>query len=235
MGDIDKHLDHIKREFGSIEAYVAQEFGDDVPFSVAGDFCLIHLDRPEPWKIEQRVAKFDPKDHFPDDCPICEMEREMGGFIVYDNDEDQEDLHTEPDTHSEPSPPLPNGIWRRSYMDLKSLSDVPPEIRASALIQTLWGNLVELKEDAQESSAHVDKTLRDLKECYHLFAKEAFLLLNSKQNIMWTEIKPLYDAMRQAAERIDWPLMAEKISDMKERVQILGSTLQEIIIRRSFN
>ena len=60
-------------------------FGDDVEISRVGRFNLVHLDDPGPEEIARRVAEFDPNDLFEDDCPLCNMLREQGGNVVYDD------------------------------------------------------------------------------------------------------------------------------------------------------
>lgn len=59
-------------------------FGPDAVISRVGQFNLIHLDNPSPEEVTRRVQEFDPNDMFEDDCPLCQMLREQGGNVVYD-------------------------------------------------------------------------------------------------------------------------------------------------------
>jgi hypothetical protein len=59
-------------------------FGDNAIISRVGSFNLIHLDNPSPEIIERRISEFDPNDLFEDNCPLCQMLREEGGNVVYD-------------------------------------------------------------------------------------------------------------------------------------------------------
>jgi len=61
-------------------------FGREAVISRVGVFNLIHLDNPSPEMVEQRVSEFDPNDIFEDDCPLCQMLRNEGGNVVYDDD-----------------------------------------------------------------------------------------------------------------------------------------------------
>ncbi|HUV14542.1 MAG TPA: hypothetical protein VMY18_12930 [Acidobacteriota bacterium] len=66
------------------EEELREVFGPDAVISRVGPFNLIHLDSPTPEEVTRRVAEFDPEDLFEDDCPLCQMLREQGGNVVYD-------------------------------------------------------------------------------------------------------------------------------------------------------
>lgn len=66
------------------EQELRKTFGEDVRISRVGKFNLIHLDNPSPQVIAKRIAEFNPDDLFEDNCPLCQMLRERGGNVVYD-------------------------------------------------------------------------------------------------------------------------------------------------------
>jgi hypothetical protein len=49
----------------------------------AGEFTLIHLDRPTPDIVRLRMKSFDPDEFFDCDCGICQLTRE-GAVVVFD-------------------------------------------------------------------------------------------------------------------------------------------------------
>lgn len=59
-------------------------YGEEAIVTRLGKYNLIHLDNPDPEEIERRIAEFDPNDLYEDDCPLCQMLREEGGEVVYD-------------------------------------------------------------------------------------------------------------------------------------------------------
>ncbi len=67
------------------EEELREVFGPDAVISRVGQFNLIHLDSPTPEEVTRRVAEFDPNELFEDDCPLCQMLREQGGNVVYDD------------------------------------------------------------------------------------------------------------------------------------------------------
>lgn len=62
-------------------------YGDEAIISRVGNFNLIHLDNPDPEEVERRIAEFNAEDLYEDDCPLCQMLREEGGDILYDEKE----------------------------------------------------------------------------------------------------------------------------------------------------
>lgn len=64
------------------EEQMRRIYGEDAVISRVGKFNLIHLDNPGPEEVEKRVAEFDPRDLYEDDCPLCRMLREEGGDVI---------------------------------------------------------------------------------------------------------------------------------------------------------
>jgi hypothetical protein len=60
-------------------------FGEKARVTRIGKFNLIHLDDPDPTELARRIEEFDPEEIFEDDCPLCQMLREQGGNVVYDD------------------------------------------------------------------------------------------------------------------------------------------------------
>lgn len=60
-------------------------FGNGAVISRVGKYNLIHLDSPSQEEVDRRVADFDPDDLFEDDCPLCQLLREGGGNVVFDD------------------------------------------------------------------------------------------------------------------------------------------------------
>jgi len=65
-----------------------QMFGDGAIISRVGKFRLIHLDNPSHDEIERRIATFNPREIFDDDCPLCRIMLEQGGNVVYDDQDE---------------------------------------------------------------------------------------------------------------------------------------------------
>jgi hypothetical protein len=71
---------------GQSEGELRDIFGPGAIISRVGHFNLIHLDQPSPEEVARRVREFDPDDLFEDDCPLCQMMKDEGGNVVYDDD-----------------------------------------------------------------------------------------------------------------------------------------------------
>ncbi len=59
-----------------------QEYGPNALFTQVGDTLIVHLDQPGSSMIRARIAEVQREARIPDDCPLCEMERQRGGHTV---------------------------------------------------------------------------------------------------------------------------------------------------------
>lgn len=58
-------------------------FGEHVVFTFKGAFTLVHTDAPGEEAIARRTAEFDAGDFFVDSCPLCERQKQTGGYILF--------------------------------------------------------------------------------------------------------------------------------------------------------
>lgn len=166
---IIKQLDWVREKFGSIENYIKIHYGKEAPFSVIGDCCLVHLDNPDEKTIKEREEEFLKDGGLDDDCPLCQMQREEGGFVVYDgcdgycpeckqketcesyelelwNDDNIENIKAE-EMHE--ANKLPNRIWSRSFVNTDSIDEMPPDLAIQILLFGVLAHATELKMDCE--------------------------------------------------------------------------------------
>lgn len=61
-----------------------REYGPSALFTQVGDILIVHLDQPGSSAIRARIAEVQREARIPDNCPLCEMERQRGGYtLVY--------------------------------------------------------------------------------------------------------------------------------------------------------
>lgn len=239
MPKIQKQLETIREQCGSVDAYIAREFGPEVRFSVVGDFCLVHLDNPPDEEITRRENEFDPNHHFPDDCPICEMQKEMGGFIVYDGvtgseptvDEDEPREQDAPETIARALEWPEDRLWRRSYINMRSYREASPDIRVNMIFMHLWANVVELREDlGAEGAAVLEVFSRELKG----FLRPVQILLAAPDAIIpWRDISGAFELAKEKADGITAPSFEHKLNDFRQTLNLLGESIRELIAHRS--
>ena len=65
-------------------AALRARFGEHIVFSFAGAFTLVHTDAPGDEVIARRTADFDEdKFFFTDNCPLCRLQKQKGGYVVF--------------------------------------------------------------------------------------------------------------------------------------------------------
>lgn len=168
-GKIIKQLDWVRKEFDSIEKYIKIHYGKQAPFSILGDFCLVHLDNPDEKTIKEREQEFLKDDGLHDDCPLCQLQREEGGFVAYDGcdgwcpeckqketceiyDPEQWKEEKIGEINSEMKSEvkeLLNGPWSRSFVDMESIDQMPPHLAIQILSFGVLGHAAELKIDLE--------------------------------------------------------------------------------------
>jgi hypothetical protein len=166
---IIKQLDWVRKEFGSIEEYIKIHYGKKTPFSLLGDFCLVHLDNPDERIIKEREQEFLKDDGLHDDCPLCQLQREEGGFVVYDGcdgwcpecEQKEACENYDPEEWKEKNieemnskvrieaKELPNSPWSRSFVDADSVDEMSPGIAMRILSFGVLAHAVELKMDLE--------------------------------------------------------------------------------------
>ena len=164
---IIKQLDWVRKKFGNIENYIKIHYGKQAPFSIIGDFCLVHLDNPDEKTIKEREEEFLKDDGLHDDCPLCQLQREEGGFLVYDGCDgwcpeckqketceayDPEEWREENigEINSEVKGPvkeLPSSPWSRSFVDMENIHQMPLDLAIQILLFGVLGHAAELKID----------------------------------------------------------------------------------------
>jgi hypothetical protein len=166
---IMKQLDWVREKFGSIEEYVKTHYGKQAPFSIIGDFCLVHLDNPDENTIKEREEEFVKDDGLHDDCPLCQLQREEGGFLVYDGcdgwcpeckqketceaydpEEWREENIGEIDSEVKgPVKELPSSPWSRSFVDMENIHQMPLDLAIQILLFGVLGHAAELRMDLE--------------------------------------------------------------------------------------
>jgi hypothetical protein len=168
-----KQLDWVRKKFGSIEEYIRVHFGREAKFSVVGDCCLVHLDNPDEATILEREQEFLKDDGLDDDCPLCQLQREDGGFVVYDgcegwcpdckqkdscevyasqewddNDASEVDSEATNEVNHNPSSP-----WTRSFVDMGNAERLPPSLATQIMLFGVLGHAAELRTDLQNQES----------------------------------------------------------------------------------
>jgi hypothetical protein len=166
---ITKQLDWVRKKFGNVENYIKIHYGKQAPFSIIGDFCLVHLDNPDKTAIKEREQEFLKDDGLHDDCPSCQLQSEEGGFVVYDGCDgwcpeckqketceiyDPEEWREEKigEMNSEVKgavKELPNSPWSRSFVDMESIDQMPLDLAIQILLFGVLGHATELKIDLE--------------------------------------------------------------------------------------
>ena len=164
-----KQLDWIREKFGNIENYIRIHYGEEAPFSIIGDCCLVHLDNPDEKTIQERKEEFLKDDGLDDDCLLCQMQREEGGFVVYDgcngfcpeckqketcesyepklwNDDNIENLKAEEMYEANR---LPNRMWSRSSVNTDNIDEMPSDLARQILLFGVLAHATELKMDCE--------------------------------------------------------------------------------------
>jgi len=164
-----KQLDWVRKEFGSIEEYIRVHFGREARFSILGDCCLVHLDNPDEETSLEREQEFLKDDGLDDDCPLCQLQREDGGFVVYDGCDGScpdcrqrdscEDYASQEwagdevsDVDSEATSEVTrpqNGPWTRSFVDMGNLEQMSPSMAVQIMLFGVLGHAAELRMDLQ--------------------------------------------------------------------------------------
>jgi len=240
VAQIQKQLDYIRERYGSLSDYVAEMYGTEASFSEVGDFCLIHLDNPSKAERQRRVDEFSVNDHFPDDCPICEMQKEMGGFIVFDgsdgSEHDSDQAFVNPQNHelreSREVPNIPkDSLWRQSYLNMESLREHPPDLKVNMLLMNLWSNIVELKADLQDEAP--DRVTTFATEFKASIKNVQLLLMMPERIIPWNEMEPSFKRVKNTAAGLLDTSASAKIKNFSEKLDLFIESIQELLIHRS--
>ncbi len=163
-----KWIDEIIEEYGSLDKYIEIHFGSKVPYSIIDNFCLVHLDNPDEKTIKQREDEFSLEDHFHDDCPLCQMNKKEGGFIVFDKEDDyftegEDEMISESyDKHlgkesKEERLINEKSIWGRSFVDMEALEEMSPEYAFKILIFGIIGHFIEFREELHSCNLKKEK------------------------------------------------------------------------------
>ncbi len=74
------------------EESLRKRYGNNIKISRVGKFNLIHLDNPDEETVKKREKEFDTSDYFDNDCPLCQEAKKHGGDIIFDENNDLEEV-----------------------------------------------------------------------------------------------------------------------------------------------
>lgn len=156
----------------SLHDDLAREFGAQARVTQSGPHRLIHLDSPDEQTIAQRTKMVEDGSFFDDDCPVCQAQRKNGGDIVFESELESQEAPTAAANVDETIDRLAPLLWRRTYLDLDSLSGQPARTAIHGLCTGITFCLVELLDDTREQR-ELDRwgeSLRYYSACFARYA-----------------------------------------------------------------
>lgn len=253
-GKIIKQLDWVRKKFGSIEKYIKIHYGKQAPFSIIGDFCLVHLDNPDEKTIKEREREFLKDDGLHDDCPLCQVQREEGGFVVYDGCDGwcpeckqketcesydpelwKEEKIGEMDSEVKSEvKELLNGPWSRSFVDMESIDQMPPDLAMQILSFGVLGHAGELKIDL-ESHDYAEDVIRSFLDpldsaCHDLKS----FLASGPTSFVPNEIPVNFQVAISALSQLATGEFKEKAKDLIVKLEKLLNFVERIEGQPSF-
>ena len=251
---IIKQLDWVRDKFGSIEEYIKIHYGKQAPFSILGDFCLVHLDNPDEKTIKEREQGFLKDDGLHDDCPLCQLQREEGGFVVYDGcdgwcpeckqketcesydpeewkKEKIEEIDSEVRNEAKE---LPRSPWSTSFVDTDNLNEMSPDLAMRILSFGVLAHAVELKMDL-ENHGDAEDIIRSFLEplesaCHGL---KSFLASESTTFVL-NEIPVNIQVAISALSQLTSGEFGEKANDLIVKLEKLLNLVERIESQPSF-
>jgi hypothetical protein len=246
---IIKQLDWVRREFGSIEEYIKNHYGKEAPFSIIGDFCLLHLDNPDEATIKEREQEFLKDDRLNDDCPLCQLQREEGGFVIYDGcngwcseckqketcevydpeewkEENMGEINSEAQDEIKE---LPNSPWSRSFVNTENIDGMPLDLAIQILLFGVLGHAAELKIDL-ENHDYAEEGIRSFLDPIESACQDLKYFLTSDSASFVPEeisvnIQIAISTLSQLAsgefeeKRKDLTIKLKKLLDLVERIE----------------
>ncbi|MCK4223946.1 MAG: hypothetical protein KAX39_02120 [candidate division Zixibacteria bacterium] len=251
---IIKQLDWVRKEFGSIEEYIKIHYGKQAPFSILGDVCLVHLDSPDEETVKEREREFLKDDGLHDDCPLCQLEREEDGFVVYDgcdgwcpeckqketcenyDPEEWKEEKTEEIGSRVPNEAkgLPRSPWSSSFVNTDNLDEMSPGLAMQILSLGVLAHAIELKMDLENHDSAED-VIRSFVEPIESACNDLKLFLASEStsfvpNEIPVNIQVAISALSQLAARE----FREKASDLIVKLEKLLNLVERIETQPSF-
>lgn len=240
---ITKQLDWVRDRFGSIEKYIQIHYGKQAPFSILGDVCLVHLDDPDEETIKEREREFLKDDGLDDDCPLCQLQREEGGFVVYDGcdgwcaeckqretcesydpEEWKEGKIEETDSkvrvRSE-TEGLARGPWSTSYVNTDNLDKMSLDLAVHTLSFGVLAHAVELKMDLKEHEDAQD-TIRSFLDPIESACRDLKLFLATEsRSFVPSEISVNLQVAISALSKLASSELREKADDLIVKLEKL--------------
>lgn len=249
-----KQLDWVRDKFGSIEEYIKIHYGKPAPFSILGDVCLVHLDNPDEETIKEREREFLKDDGLDEDCPLCQLQREEGGFVVYDGcdgccpeckqretcesydpEEWKEDKIEEMDSkvRSE-TKGLARGPWSSSFVDTDNLNKMSPDLAMQILSFGVLAHAVELKMDL-ENHGDAEEVIRSFLEPLESACRDLKLFLAGEPTpFIPNEIPVNIQVAISALSQLTSGEFREKASDLIMKLEKLLRLVERIESQPSF-
>jgi len=236
------------------DAELKRIYGQHAIISRVGNYNLIHLDYPSPEKIRQRIeeVKSETFQAEEDDCPLCRMQKEMGGEIVYSCQDwcpdcekkescpsynpDLEDVERELELaeadDSRPGGPLdPNQIlspWERSYGDVTAVAFSPPRQAAFLLAHIVGGHFPEFRDDLKELGAPEERLLEFKATAWDIPG----MVVGFLEGARGIEISGIKAAIAKTVELIapfeKEESVQEKAQDLRKKLVMLRGILERI-------
>jgi len=252
------YLKWIEEAFGSLENYIRDKYGPQALYDVIDDkFCLVHLDQPDESTRQRRCQEFREqlRQRSQDECPLCQMELEEGGFYIYDDCdgycpecerkdtceayEEWEWAEEDPDwlervtervqqligDHEERD----NNLWRNSYAYLDMLDEMDPFLALRVLAFCLCGHAIELREDLE--TLFFDEELTDKLYDYLITAnRQVIRFLNTEgEESLPFETEILYKNVLSILDRIPYPQLQGKVNDLRWKITRVLELLEETL------
>lgn len=211
-----------------------RNFGADALFSQVGRFRLVHLDHPDSNEISRREQMVRDGSFFDDDCPICRAQRERGGDIVFEPEEDWED--SAPDASlfqiEECTPSADDHdpvAWRRTYVDVESLAGESARTAVHGISTGVAFCLLELIDDVT-MLGQADRWAESLRYYCACFARFAPALCGSDR-LNYAEARNLGAITFQIRSYMGWfreclPVLETKCADLDRISTALLAALQ---------
>jgi hypothetical protein len=251
---IIKQLDWVREKFGSIEEYIKVHYGKQAPFSILGDVCLVYLDDPDEETIKEREREFLKDDGLEDDCPLCQLQREEGGFVVYDGcdgccpeckqkekcesydpEEWKEEKVEEMDSKvTSETRGLARSPWSSSFVDTDNIDKMSPDLAMRILSFGVLAHAVELKMDLEQHDDAED-VIRSFMEPLESACRDLKLFLaRESRSFVPHEIPVNIQVAISALSQLASSELREKVSDLTVKLEKLLNLVERIETQPSF-
>jgi len=231
-----------------MENHIRIHYGEDAPFSIIGDCCLVHLDNPDEKTIKEREEEFLKEDGLDDDCPLCQMQREDGGFVVYDgcngycpeckqketcesyepklwNDDNIENLKAEEMYEANR---LPNRMWARSFVNIDNIDEMPSDLARQILLFGVLAHATELKMDC-ENRKYSEDVIQGFLDPLETACGDLKIFINKEASLFIPEgIRVNIQIAISALSQLVNSEIGEKAKDLTSKLEKLLTLVEQI-------